>query len=183
MQALLDPEAISILGTGAGGNGALVTGTGSGTVTGAVTLTGDTSMGGAGALTVNGGIAGAGFAVTKVGAGTLNLAGTQTYASLTTNGGITNVNTAIGTGTSTVTANAATNFYASQTLASLTIGTGAEVTFGDGLAFAGGPEKFGAPALVPEPGSLGLLLTGSLGLLGRRRRRAWSGLRKCVGTV
>ena len=61
----------------------------------------------------------------------------------------------------------------SQTLASLTIGTGTTVTFGDGLPFASGPEKFGAPAaLVPEPGSLALHMVCALGMLGRRRRAA-----------
>jgi hypothetical protein len=29
---------------------------------------------------------------------------------------------------------------------------------------------FGAPAAVPEPGALALLVVGALGLLGRRRR-------------
>ena len=44
------------------------------------------------------------------------------------------------------------------------------VTFGDGLPFAGGADRFCAPALVPEPGSLGLLLVGALWLVSRRRR-------------
>ena len=39
-----------------------------------------------------------------------------------------------------------------------------------GRGDVGGAEKFGAPALVPEPGSMGLLLVGGLGFLGRRRR-------------
>ena len=110
-----------------------------------------------------------GTALTKTGSGLLNLSGPQTYAALTTSGGTTSVNTTLGSGTSTVTANATVNFYASQTLASLTIADGVEVTFGDSLPFAGGPEKSGAPALVPEPGALGLLLVGALGVLVRRR--------------
>ena len=119
-------------------------------------------------------------AVPNAAAITLNLKGTQTYSALTTSGGTTNINSALGTGSSTITANAATNIYASQTLAALTIGNGVEVTFGDGLPFAPEPEKgggFSAPvadplggAVVPEPGALGLLLASSLGLFARRWR-------------
>ena len=106
------------------------------------------------------------------GGGVLNIKGTQTYNALTTNGGVTNVYTALGTGTSSLTANATTKIYVSQTLSSLTIGAGATVTFGDGLAFAPAPSKFGggSAGVVPEPGSIGLLLVGALGLMVRRRR-------------
>ena len=113
-----------------------------------------------------------GTTLTKLGAGTLTLAGTQTYATLNANGGVTNLNKPLGTGTSTINASATVNINASQTLAALNIVDGVEVTFGDGLSFAGEPEKFGAPALVPEPGSLALLMVGALGVLGRRRRSA-----------
>ena len=54
---------------------------------------------------------------------------------------VTNVDTALGTGTSTVNANARVNFNASQTLAALTIADGVEVTFGNGLPFAGEGTK------------------------------------------
>ena len=169
VQASIGAEAISVSGTGVGGNGALVAGAGTGTVGGAVTMTADTRIGGAGTLNVTGAIAGA-FTLTKVGLGITTLSGAQTYAVLTTSAGTTNVNSAVGTGSSTINADATTHIHASQTLAALNIADGVEVTFGDGLPFVGGAEKFGAPALVPEPGSMGLLLVGALGLLGRRRR-------------
>ena len=131
---------------------------------------GNLTLGGAGNTSVTAGIQTGTGTVTKTGAGTVALAGTQTYAALTTSAGTTNVNSAIGTGTSTVNANAATNFSTSQTLAALNIGAGAVVTFGSvPPPFAGDEGKFGA-TVVPEPGSLVLLLVGALGLAARRRR-------------
>ncbi len=70
----------------------------------------------------------------------------------------------------TLTLSGAQNYNTLTTNAALNIGAGAEVTFGDGLAFAGGPEKFGAPALVPEPGSLATLLSGAFMLVLTRFR-------------
>ena len=91
----------------------------------------------------------------KDGAGTMVINTTSTYTGATT----VNAGTLV--------------FLASQTLSSLTIADGAEVVFGDGLAFApGAGEKFGGPALVPEPGTFGLLLIGALGMAARRRRSA-----------
>ena len=110
--------------------------------------------------------------LTKAGAGTLNLTGPQTYATLNANQGVTNLNSALGTGTSTLNASATVHINASQTLTALNIADGAMVTFGDGLALAGTPDKFSVAALVPEPGALGLLTGGMLTLLGLRRRRA-----------
>ena len=133
------------------------------TLTGAATLNATTA-------TTLGAVSGIGFSLTKTGAGQLILAGTQNYATLNANGGVTNLNSALGTGSSTINASATVNINASQTLAALNIADGVEVTFGDGLAFVGGAEKFGAPALVPEPGSMGLLLVGALGFLSRGRR-------------
>ena len=119
--------------------------------------------------------------LTKVGNGTLTLTGTQGYNALTTSAGTTNVNTSFTGGTATVNANATTNFNASQTLGALNIGAGAVVTFGSGVPFAavGADGKDSSPSfasggsvIVPEPGSLALLIVGALGVLGRRRRQA-----------
>ena len=111
--------------------------------------------------------------IEKVGTGTLTLNGvTLNFPTLTANGGVTNLNSTLGTGGSTINANATLNINASQTLAALNIADGVEVTFGDGLPFAGGPEKFGGTAAVPEPGSMTLLLGGLAALLGVRRRKA-----------
>ena len=120
------------------------------------------------------------FSVTKVGAGTLDFAvgSTQTYDALVAQQGTTNVNSALGTGSSSVSVTGAGTSLkfgtVSQTLSSLTIGAGATVTFTSGLAsFSGGGGKtpsIGGSAVVPEPGTLGLLLVGALGVLNRRRR-------------
>jgi autotransporter-associated beta strand protein len=108
-------------------------------------------------------------AVTQNGAGTLNLNGTQSYATLNTNAGTTNLNSSF-TAPATINANvdSTLNFTTSQSLTALNIGGPA--TFGDelGLADFGGP----ATAAVPEPGTMGLLVVGALGMLARRRRKA-----------
>ena len=118
-----------------------------------------------------GAISGSG-SLTKVGAGSLTLSGALNFPTLTASQGVTNLNSALGTGTSTINANATVNINASQTLAALNIADGVEVTFGDGLPFAWGPGKFGAAGVVPEPGSAALLVGGFAALLGLRRRRA-----------
>jgi autotransporter-associated beta strand protein len=71
-----------------------------------------------------------GGTLTKTGAGPLTLAGTLTFDTLTTTAGTTHINSAFGTGTSTLNANAATTISVSQKLAALNIGAGAVVTIG-----------------------------------------------------
>ena len=158
------------IGTLAGG------GATGGTVTlGAATLTVNeaTATSYSGAIMGTGGTAGTLF---KKGVGTLSLDGVQTYGTLTTDAGKTIVNSAVGTGGSTVNVNAGAAMKfgtVSQTLSSLTIGAGATVTFTSGVAsFSGGGKapSFGGSTVVPETGSMGLLLIGALGVLHRRRR-------------
>ena len=165
-----------------------ITGAASGGTAGAKTL----AVLGAGDTDLTGGIAQGGatsLAVTKAGTGTLNLAAGSVLDidSLTANDGTTAVNSALGAGTS-VTVNdtgggAATSLKfgsVSQTLASLTIGAGATVTFTSGPASftastsgktAGFGSKQPSGGLVPEPGTTGLLLAGALNVLARRTRR------------
>jgi hypothetical protein len=90
----------------------------------------------------------------------------------------------VGSGTSTINANAATNINANQTLAALNIGADGVVTLaeimpspapvdftpvgGEGWAIDGLASV--SVAAVPEPGSLSLLCLGALAIFGRRRR-------------
>ena len=110
-----------------------------------------------------------GTALTTTGPGMLTLTGAQNYTTLTASAGVTNVNGAFTGGTAAVYANATVNFYASQTLAALTIADGVKVTFGDGLSAFASPTKSGTAA-VPEPGSMALLLLGGA-LFARRRTK------------
>lgn len=198
VQADIGLEGLSVGGTGVGGTGALIASTGTGTVGGAVALTAATTLGGAGNLNLNGAFTG-GTDVTKVGGGvtTFGAGGSLTGVNdLTAQAGTTNVNSVIGTGDSTTTVSdvsvsGATTLRfgsVSQTLSSLTIGAGSTVIFTSGAAsgaFSGGGDKtagFGIAAssfgpgasgsTVPEPGTLGLLLVGAVGILNRRRRHA-----------
>jgi autotransporter-associated beta strand protein len=98
----------------------------------------------AGTTTVRPDLVGAGGGIAKTGNGTLAILGSQSYSSLTTDGGITNLQTPLPNATitntsgtlnvnanatnSAIVANATTNFSTSQTLASLTIGASGVVT-------------------------------------------------------
>ncbi len=123
--------------------------------------------------------------VVKTGGGTLRLSGTQTYSSLLAQAGTVNLETAVGTGSSSVTVapiagTATINFHAGQRLASLTIGNGGVVNVSaqsfssdneydsqffpvEGIAAVS--ESGGISShIVPEPGSLSLILFGAAGL-------------------
>jgi len=160
-----------------------VTGTGGTVELGGATLTvGNGGASGTFTGDINGG--GATGTVVKTGAGVQNLDGTQNYDTLTASGGTLNVNGDVGTapGTASVSVTGAGTKLrfgtVSQTLSSLTIGAGSTVVFTSGVAsgaFSGGGGKtasLDASAAVPEPGTLGLLLVGALGMLNRRRRAA-----------
>jgi hypothetical protein len=128
---------------------------------------------GSGVLTIDSAINGPGGALTTDGPGTVALGGTQNYATLNTNSGTTNLAGTLGTGNSTINA----NISASQTLAALNIGAGAEVSFGSGAFVSLGEiSTFGGSAgptyeAVPEPSAMALLVVGVLGFCGRRRRK------------
>jgi autotransporter-associated beta strand protein len=200
VRANIGTEPISVTGTGVGAAGALVTGnTFTGTVGGTVTLTGATSIGGAGTgtLNINGMVRTGGNPLTTLGTGVTTFGSASdltSVASLAVTDGTTNVNSALGNaGNAVVTVSdigggPATKLRfgsVSQTLTSLTIGAGATVVFTSGAAsgsltgddgggkaagFGSPASSFGGGATVPEPGTLGLLLVGALGMLNRRRR-------------
>jgi fibronectin-binding autotransporter adhesin len=201
VRAALVAEPISITGTGVGAAGALITAdTFTGTVTGPLTLAGNTSIGGAGStgtLNIDGILAAGANTLTTLGTGVTNFGVPSDLTSLTNllvTDGTTNVNSALGTaGNTAVTVSDLGNGTklrfgsVSQTLTSLTIGAGATVVFTSGLAsgsltgddgggkaagFGSPASSFGGGATVPEPGTLGLLLVGALGMLNRRRRQA-----------
>ena len=127
--------------------------------------------------------------IVKTGAGTLRIRGTQTYSSLLAQAGTVNLETPLGTGTSSITVapaagTATMDFDANQRLASLTIGNGGIVNLNAGAA-APAPAldaqllpifamerddlRTDASQSVPEPGALNLLLVGASAFFLRRR--------------
>jgi len=94
----------------------------------------------------------------KAGPGILTLTGTQNYSSLTTRGGTTNLDTTLGTGTSTIHAHATLNVSVSQTLEALHIGTAAAA------------PPLTALTATPEPSGSVLFMLGAAALAARRRR-------------
>ena len=154
---------------------------GTSTFSGAISLSADAGITATSGGTVNvtGTVSGPG-AITKIGAGTVDFTAGSDLSGLTkiTAGeGTTDLHSALGTGTSRIVANAATNIFVSQTLAELTIGDGGVVTLGGLPAPAPEESLFGASELagtsvqgVPEPGSAALLFGGMVTLLGLRRR-------------
>ena len=114
-----------------------------------------------------------GTKLTKVGAGKLTIAGSQTYETLVTEAGRTDLASAVGTGAASIFANSETNISASQRLENLVIGPGATVALGSApppapasAESASLPAPASAPQSVPEPASALLLLGGSALLLG-----------------
>ena len=140
---------------------------GSGTFSGAI-YNNRTDLG----YAYNSGNSGGDLTVTKIGTGTQTFSGTQTYRTLNANGGITNIDSPLGTGNSTVNVAAVARFGTSQTLAALNIGDGAVVTLE-----APAPPAPSEPAgfqvqAVPEPGAVSMLAGGLAMLIGLRR---WKG--------
>ena len=114
-------------------------------------------------------------ALTGSGSVTVNVTGTAQVQLVVGN------NNATGTFTGTITGpisiskigTGSQTFTKSMTLNSLTIADGGEVVFGDGLPFAAFAPEAGfsaSAAVVPEAGSVALLMVGALGMLARRRR-------------
>lgn len=131
-----------------------------------------------GTVKVTGTVGGSGF-LTKIGAGKVEFTAGSILTgltTLTTSEGSTDLHTGLGTGTSTIIANAETNIFTSQTLASLTIGAGGVVTLANppppAPAFNDGTYADGSPLQgVPEPGTAALLAGGIAIIFGARRRR------------
>jgi fibronectin-binding autotransporter adhesin len=143
-------------------------------------------------VTFDAGSAITGTTLTKIGDGKLTIAGDQSYDTLDTEGGRTDVASAVGTGSSAIIANAETNISATQTLSSLTIGSAGKVTLSAALPLSppvvaaetnasnsaeshpssehGAEPPVSFAQVIPEPGSTALLLS-AVGVLFAMRRR------------
>jgi autotransporter-associated beta strand protein len=169
-----------------------------GTVTlSSVTLASNSSIGGSGDIEIDSAISQIGIdkVLTKGGTGKLIIDGPQSYSGLQIDAGTVTLNSSLADATitneggtlnlnadatnSTINANSAagTNIHVDQTLTALNIGAGGVVVLGGGPPPAPAAEEpalamsaEGAP-VVPEPGSVSLLMLGALGFLLRRRRK------------
>ena len=114
--------------------------------------------------------------LTKAGTGTLRLSGVQTYASLLAQAGTVDLETPVGTGTSSVTVAPASgmatvNFNESQRLASLTIGNGGIVNLNEQIPSSDGGydsqllSDDGISQSIPEPGPWSLMVASVFFLL------------------
>ena len=117
-------------------------------------------------LTIAGDISGGGATLNKAGAGALTLNGVQSYGTLNVAAGTAWVSGLIGDGGSTVEVGGGANLKfggISQTLAGLSIGAGATVTFTSGLGSlnvgAGESKSLGTNA-IPEPSASLFLALG-----------------------
>ena len=127
-------------------------------------------------LTIAGDISGGGATLHKAGVGTLTLNGVQSYGTLNVTAGTAWVSGLIGDGGSTVEVGGGANLKfggMSQTLAGLSIGAGATVTFASGLGVfndgVGESKSFGIKA-IPEPSASLFVALGAI-FLGFRGRR------------
>ena len=119
-------------------------------------------------LTIAGDISGGGATLNKAGAGALTLNGVQSYGTLNVAAGTAWVSGLIGDGGSTVEVGGGANLKfggISQTLAGLSIGAGATVTFASGLGSlnvgAGESKSLGINA-IPEPSASLFLALGAI---------------------
>jgi autotransporter-associated beta strand protein len=167
-------ETLTVNGAGVGSNGALLNLSGANTYAGSVTFGSNATIGAtAGSLDLSGVVSGSGFALTKTGAGTLQLDGTNTFTGgVTDSAGIllADNNTALGTGTATIASGAALDLSGGITVANnLTIsGTGS--TAQGGLVSTGasnntvsGTVTLAAASTIGATAGATLTLSGAIG--------------------